>query len=294
MSHKSSKSLKLGRMNRLDIIQKNRMGLILEGDVLLPRREIPRNQPTDIGNWVEVFVYHDGSNRLIATTTKPYTEVGKFADLQVVEINDFGIFFDWGLPKDLMLPFSEELGTLHAGDFAIVYTYLDDISGRITATMKIEQYLDQTPADYVAGEEVDLVVENRTDMGFKVIINHAHWGLIHNNELFKEIHTGDEIKGFIKQIREDGKLDVSLQPSIAIPEVKESLEEEIMRKISEYGGILPVSDKSPPHEIHRIFGVSKGVFKRTIGGLFKEGKIIIEPLEIRYSPKHIRKIEERE
>ncbi len=277
MSYNTENDPKLGQMNRLTVIEKTKMGLILEGDVLLPFHEIPHHLPHNVGKWLEVFVYLDGHNRLTATMTKPYTEVGKFADLQVVEINDFGIFFDWGLPKDLLLPFSEEVGSLRAGDFAIVYTYLDDVSERITATMKLERHLDQTQHHYEHGNEVHLLVESFTDLGVKVIVDNAYWGLIYRSDIVGDLQIGDEILGFVKHVREDGKLDIGQQAIVNTPQARESLEEAIMRKISEYGGSMPLSDKSSPEEIHKAFKVSKSTFKRALGNLFKERKVIVKP-----------------
>ncbi len=283
-------TLTLGRFNTLTVTDFNRHGILLEGvdgeEVLLPKRDIPKRKPIEIGDELTLFLYHDSKNRLVATTKKPYAEVGEFADLQVVEINEVGIFLDWGLPKDVLLPYSEEVGTLHLDDFVIVYLYLDEVSGRITATAKIEQYLDQSPAPYQVGEAVKLLIADRTDMGFKAIINDAHWGLIHNNELFKEIYTGDIEEGFVTNIRPDGKIDLALQPKGK--KAKESLEELIMRRLSEHGGHLPFSDKSNPADIHKVFGVSKSNFKRAIGGLFRERKIIIRPNEIIYNPNYVK------
>ena len=277
MSYNSTNSPIIGQMNRLTIIEKNKLGLILEGDVLLPHRDIPKDQPTHIGKWLDLFVYLDNHGHAIATPQKPYTTVGHFADLQVVEINDIGIFLDWGLPKDLLLPFSEEVGTVHAGDFVIVYTYIDEISGRITASMKLEKFLDQKPHHYEVGNPVALLVESITDLGVKVIVDHAFWGLIYHSDAKSKLEIGDEIEGFVKFIREDGKLDIAEQAIINTPEARESLEEMIMRRLSEYGGTLPISDKSSPEEIHKVLGVSKSSFKRALGSLYRERKIIIKP-----------------
>lgn len=280
MSYYHDNEPKLGQMNRLTIIEKNKMGLILEGDVLLPTKEIPHNQPHQVGKWLDVFVYLDHKNNFIATTTRPYTEVGKFADLQVVEINDYGIFFDWGLPKDLMMPFSEEIGTLHAGDFALVYTYIDPISERITASMKIEKFLDQKPHMYQEGHEVSLIVAEKTDLGVKVIVDHAYWGLIYHNDVIGDLEIGDEVPGFIKFVREDDKLDVIQRPIIKTAEARETLEEAILRKLSEYRGKMPLGDKSSPEEIHKAFGVSKSAFKKALGALFKDRKILVSDHEV--------------
>ncbi len=276
MSYNTEFEPVLGQMNRLTVIEKTKMGLILEGDVLLPHREIPKNVPHGVGKWLDVFVY-ENNGQFMASTNECYTAVGKFADLQVVEINDIGIFLDWGLPKDLMLPFSEEVGTVHAGDFVIAYTYIDEVSMRITASMKLERFLDQIEHTYEEGDTVQLIVESFTDLGVKVIVDHAHWGLIYHSDVVTDLEVGDEIEGYVKHIREDGKMDIAQQAIINTPEARETLEEAIMRKLSEYGGSMPISDKSSPDVIHKAFGVSKSSFKRALGTLYKERKVIVEP-----------------
>lgn len=280
MSYYTENDPKIGQMNRLTIIQKTKMGLILEGDVLLPQREIPKDQPTSIGKWLDVFVYLDNNNHLIASPKKPYTAVGKFADLQVVEISDYGIFVDWGLPKDLLIPFSEEVGTTNAGDFVIVYTYIDEVSERITASMKLEKFLDQDIHHYSEGDPVELIVESKTDLGVKVIVDHKFWGLIYHSDVVSDLEIGDEILGFVKHVREDGKMDIAEQPVINTVEARDTLEDAIMRKLSEYGGSMPLSDKSSPDAIHKAFGVSKSAFKRALGNLYKERKVIVKPDQV--------------
>lgn len=265
----------IGRMNRLKITQKTSSGVILDGDILLPTKAIPRTIPANIGDTLEVFVYLNAQGQLAATTQKPFTEVGKFADLQVVEITDFGIFLDWGLPKDLMLPYNEEVGTLAVEDFAIVYTYLDERSQRITATMKYDKYLDQQPHSYSEGDKVDLLIESKTPLGLNVIIDNAYRGLVFKSDISYDAQIGSEVKGYIKTIRTDGKLDVLLQPRIKSHEDRHSLESKILEALQISAGSLAISDKSSPEEIHRMFGVSKASFKRAIGGLFKAKKIVI-------------------
>lgn len=275
MSYARYTEPKIGCMNRLKITQKTSAGAILDGDILLPTKAIPRSIPANIGDVLEVFVYLSAQGKLTATTQKPFTEVGKFADLQVVEISDFGIFLDWGLPKDLMLPFNEEVGTLAVEDFAIVYTYLDDRSQRVTATMKYDKYLDQQPHNYNEGDEVSILVENRTPLGMKVIVDHAYWGLVFKSDINYDVQIGSEVKGYVKAIRPDGKLDIMLQPVIKTHEDRHSLESKILEALQINNGSLPMSDKSSPEEITRRFGVSKSSFKRAIGGLFKAKKIKI-------------------
>lgn len=269
----------IGRFNTLTIVKHADFGLYLdggeEGEILLPKRYIPKDTITDLGNSLRVFIYLDSEDRLIATTDKPKSQVGEFASLKVKEINPVGIFLDWGLPKDLLLPHSEQKRTLQEGDYCVVYLYLDDHSQRITATAHLDRHLDQVPANYEVGDKVDLLVTARTDIGFKAIINGQHWGLIHKNDAFKFLRSGMREQGYIKEIRTDGKIDLSLQPLGS--EGRDELQSRILDKLAEAGGMLPLGDKSPPEVITRLFGVSKGNFKKAIGALFKQGQIVIYP-----------------
>lgn len=267
----------IGRYNSLQIVKHTNFGLYLDGaqdgEILLPNRYIPKNVPTEDEDWLNVFVYLDSEDKLLATTEKPKVQVGEFASLKVVEVNSIGVFLDWGLPKDLLLPYSEEKRTLQAGDYCVVHVYLDKYTRRITATARLDRYLDKTPANYSVGQEVDLLVAEATDMGFKAIINNKHWGLIHKNEVFKFMRAGKQEKGYIKEIRSDGNISLSLQPVGA--EAASSLNSKILAKLRENNGTLPVSDKSDPQVISGLFGVSKGNFKKAIGALYKQGQIVI-------------------
>ena len=267
----------IGRYNSLQIVKHRNFGLYLDGaqdgEILLPNRYIPKDVPTEDEDWLNVFIYLDSEDKLLATTEKPKVQVGEFASLKVVEVNSIGVFLDWGLPKDLLLPYSEEKRTLQAGDYCVVHVYLDKHTRRITATARLDRYLDKTPASYSVGQEVDLLVAEATDMGFKAIINNKHWGLIHKNEVFKFMRAGKQEKGYIKEIRSDGNISLSLQPVGA--EAASSLNSKILAKLRENNGTLPVSDKSDPQVISGLFGVSKGNFKKAIGALYKQGQIVI-------------------
>lgn len=267
----------IGRFNSLQVVKHTEFGLYLDGtqhgEILLPKRYVPKDQPSEVGDWLNVFIYLDSDDRLIATTQTPKVQVGGFASLKVVEINRIGLFLDWGLPKDLLLPYSEEKRTLQAGEYCVVHVYLDKHTRRITATARLDRYLDKTPASYSVGQEVDLLVAEATDMGFKAIINNKHWGLIHKNEVFKFMRAGKQEKGYIKEIRADGNISLSLQPVGA--EAASSLNSKILSKLRENNGTLPVSDKSDPQVISGLFGVSKGNFKKAIGALYKQGQIVI-------------------
>lgn len=267
----------IGRMNSLQVVKHTDFGLYLDGgadgEILLPKRYIPKDTPSEVEDWLNVFIYLDSEDKLIATTLKPKIQLGQFASLKVVDINRVGLFFDWGLPKDLLLPHSEEKRPLQIGDYCVIYLYLDKRTRRLTATARLDRHLDQVPADYQVGQEVDLLVVERTDLGFKAIIDGKHWGLIHKNELFKFIRSGMREKGYIKELRADGKISLSLQPIGR--EAASGLAEQIVERLREQGGVLALGDKSPPELIAEQFRVSKGNFKKVIGGLYKQGLIRI-------------------
>lgn len=267
----------VGRYNALQVVKHTDFGLYLDGgadgEILLPNRYIPKDIPSEDEDWLNVFVYLDSEDKLLATTEKPKVQVGEFASLKVVEINSIGVFLDWGLPKDLLLPFSEEKRQMKAGEYCVVHVYLDKRTRRITATARLDRYLDKLPPAYQVGQEVDLLVAEETDMGFKAIINNAHWGLIHKNEVFKFLRSGKQEKGYIKELRSDGKIALSLQPIGA--QLTSSLNAQILDKLRANQGTLAVSDKSDPQVISDLFGVSKGNFKKAIGALYKDGQIVI-------------------
>ncbi|HDS1736189.1 S1-like domain-containing RNA-binding protein [Pseudomonas sp. BP8] len=267
----------LGRYNSLQIVKHVEFGLYLDGgadgEILLPRRYIPKDTPTELDDWLNVFIYLDSEDQLIATTEKPKVQVGEFASLKVKDINGAGIFLDWGLSKDLLMPYSEEKRSLKIGDYCLVHAYLDKRTRRITATARLDRYLDLTPAAYTVGQPVELLVADETDMGFKAIINNRHWGLIHKNEVFKFLRSGMHEKGFIKEVRHDGKIALSLQP--VGQALADTLQEQIMTRLQAEGGTLAVCDKSDPQVISKMFNVSKGNFKKAIGALFKAGLIVI-------------------
>ncbi|MCE1115171.1 MULTISPECIES: CvfB family protein [Pseudomonas] len=267
----------LGRYNSLQIVKHVEFGLYLDGgadgEILLPRRYFPKGAELELDDWLNVFIYLDSEDQLIATTEKPKMQVGEFASLKVKDINGAGIFLDWGLSKDLLMPYSEESRPLKIGDYCVVHAYLDKRTRRITATAKLDRYLDNAPVDYKPGQPVELLVAGETPMGFKAIINNRHWGLIHKNEVFKFLRSGMHEKGFIKEVRHDGKIALSLQP--VGEALADGLQGQIMQRLEAAGGVLPVCDKSDPAVISQLFNVSKGNFKKAIGALFKQGKIVI-------------------
>jgi uncharacterized protein len=276
----------VGRMNRLQVAKRSAFGLFLKGDagseILLPTRYIPTDTPCDSGDWLEVFVYFDSEDRLVATTQTPKVQVGQFASLKVIDVTSVGLFLDWGLAKDLLLPHSELQRPLRVGDYCVVYVFLDARRGRIAATTRLDRHLDKVLARYRPGQEVDLLLVEPTEMGFKAIINHQHWGLLHKNELFKFVRSGMRETGFIKEVRSDGKISLSLQP--VGQQAAGSLADQVLARLKEQGGVLAVSDKSPPELISRHFGVSKGNFKKAIGSLYKAGLIVIHDDRIELVP----------
>lgn len=276
----------IGRFNTLQVSKFTDFGLYLDagadGEILLPKRYIPKQEALEVGDWLNVFVYLDSEDRVIATTQKPKVQVGGFASLKVVAINSVGLFLDWGLSKDLLLPHSEEKRPLQVGDYVLVHVYLDPRSRRITATARLDRFLDNSPATYQVGEQVELLIAERTDLGFKAIINERHWGLLHKNELFRFVRSGMRETGYIREVRDDGKINLSLQPVGA--EQRDVLAERIVEALQAAGGFLPLSDKSPAELISQQFSVSKGNFKKAIGGLYKRGVILIGDDGIRLAP----------
>ncbi len=271
-------------MNKMKVVKAVDFGLYLDGgdlgEILIPTRYVPKNCVA--GDEIEVFIYCDSEDRLIATTEKPYVMVGGFACLKVVSISRVGAFLDWGLPKDLLVPFSEQEHEMEEGKRYVVGVYVDENSDRIVASARLDDFLyDESEDDFEAGEEVSLFVANKSELGYKLIVNDSHWGLLHNQEVIRDLKRGEKLRGFIKNIREDGKIDICLrmQPSEKTGDVSDM----IMKLLKEKGGFISVTDKSPPEEIRALFGVSKGNFKKAVGALYKKRMITIEENGIRLS-----------
>lgn len=272
--------IELGRMNRLKVVKTVDFGVYLDGgeqagEILLPSRYVPENcQP---GDEVDVFLYLDQEERLIATTLTPKAMVGDFAYLKVNWINQFGAFLDWGLMKDLFVPFREQKMRMQQDRSYIVYIYIDEDSYRIVGTAKVERYLKQeVPADtYKEGDAVELLIQHKTDLGFKAIVDNQYTGLLYDNEIFRPLHTGDHVQGFIKQIRPDGKLDLTLQNAHGREQV-EGFSQQLLKYLQENGGSTVLNDKSTAEDIYAAFGVSKKVFKKAVGDLYKRRLITLE------------------
>lgn len=275
----------IGRFNNLEITKHTGFGLYLDGgedgEILLPNRYVPKDQSTEVGDRLRVFVYFDSEDRIIATTTRPRAQVGDFANLKVVARNRVGLFLDWGLPKDVLLPFAELKKPLEEGQYCVAYLYLDKHTSRVLATTRLDRYLDKTPARYKVGDAVNLLLVERTDLGYKAIINGEHWGLIHRNEAFRPIKLGRKEQGYIREIRPDGKINLSLQP--VGTQAADQLQQQILDRLQASGGHLALSDRSSPEAISDAFGVSKSNFKKAIGGLMKKGLVQIHAEHIELS-----------
>ena len=266
----------IGLMNDLEVVKEVDFGIYLDGgthgEILMPKRYVPEGcKPGDVLN---VFIYLDSEDRLVATNEKPKAMVGEFALLPVVSITNVGAFLDWGLPKDLLVPFREQQQSMEAGRSYLVYVYLDDESQRIAASSKLDKCVDNIPVDYEVGEEVDLIIAGQTDLGFKAIIDNSHWGMIFKNEVFQPLKVGQKLKGFIKTIREDEKIDLSLQKEGY--EKIDDISQSILNKLAASNGFLPLTDKSSPESIKGTFQISKKNFKKAIGSLYKHRLISLE------------------
>ncbi len=273
--------IEIGKYNTLKIVKDLDFGVYLDGgdgnEILLPARYVPKNVKP--GDEVEVFIYHDNEGRLIATTVHPIAIVGEFKFMEVKSVNKMGAFLEWGLMKDLLVPFREQKMPMREGRWYLVYIHLDHLTGRIVASAKIEKYLDNVPPNYTFNQQVDLIVADETDLGYKVIIDNLHTGLVYHSEVYMQLKKGQELKGYIKEVREDEKIDVSITP-LGYGKV-EGMTKNILESLKLHGGFLPVHDKSDPEEIYALFRCSKKAFKLTIGSLYKQKLINIEKDGIR-------------
>lgn len=247
------------------------------GEILLPTKFCPVD--LEVGSHLPVFLYQDSETRLIVTTQVPKVEVGQFAYLRVVANTDFGTFLDWGLDKDLMAPFGEQHRPMEVGKSYLVHVYLNHADGRITASSKIDKFLnDDAPHEFKTGEQVDLIIANSTDLGFKAIINHSHWGLLYKNEVNKRLSFGQSTQGSIKFVRPDGKIDLALQQ---VNETRDQYSDRVLNYLNAHGGFAAAHDKTDPEVIKKLFSMSKKSFKKAIGGLYKQRIITLEPDGIR-------------
>jgi len=268
--------VEIGRLNKLKVVRTQDFGVYLDGDkhgeILLPRSDILED--FNLGDEVEVFIYFDSEDRIIATSRKPTIMVGEFALLEVLSITTYGAFVDWGLSKDLLVPYREQKQKMEQGKKYLVHAFYDIVSNRIAASSKLDKFLGNVEHDYSEEQQVDLIICNKTDLGYNAIINSSNWGVLYKNELFQKVEFGQRIKGYIKKIRDDAKIDLSLdQPG---PQKIDSVSQAILDKLNENNGFLPITDKTSPDDISKMFSVSKKTYKKAIGALYKRKHIILE------------------
>ncbi|HIF18819.1 MAG TPA: GntR family transcriptional regulator [Cycloclasticus sp.] len=273
--------VKVGHTHQLDVIKALDFGFYLDakelGEVLLPNKHAPND--LSVGDKLHVFLYLDSEDRPIATTKAPKAKVGEFAYLKCVARTHVGAFLDWGLEKDILVPFAEQHRPMDVDKSYLVYIYLDKNDGRLVASSKIDKYIDdEAPHDFTPQQQVNLIIGNSTDLGFKAIINNSHWGVLYKNDVFQTLSFGQSKKGFIKRIREDGKIDLSLQGG---KETRDKYTKIILNYLEKHDGFAPLHDKSSPEIIADTFGMSKGAFKKSIGGLYKQRIISINKDGIR-------------
>jgi predicted RNA-binding protein (virulence factor B family) len=268
-------NIDLGKFNTLEVVKEVDFGIYLDGgedgEILLPKRYVP--EECEIGQDLNVFIYLDNEERLVATTLTPLIEVGQFAYLEVAWVNEYGAFLNWGLMKDLFVPFREQKQKMQIGEKYIVYAHVDDDSYRIVASAKVERYLSKSQPSYQPGEEVQILVWQKTTLGFKAIVENSYSGLLYENEIFQSLHTGMRLKAYVKQVREDGKIDLILQkPGF---EKVDDFSKTLLDYIKDKGGRIALNDKSPAEDIYAIFGVSKKTFKKGVGDLYKKHLILL-------------------
>ena len=268
--------VQIGKMNRLSIKGVHAYGLHLDGgtagDILLRGTSaLPKYQA---GEEIDVFVYVDSEQRLLASLQKPYACVGEFAYLRVVTSGAAGAFLAWGLESDLFVPKSEQQDNMREGRSYVVYIFVTEKTNRIIASSKLNKYLNQLPPNYQEGEEVELLVYAKTDLGYSAVVNGCHAGMIYENEVFQNLSIGQRLQGYVKKMRDDGKIDLRLQRTgfQGIDDISQT----ILNTLRDRGGMVALTDKSPPEEIYATFGVSKKAFKKAIGALYKKRLLVLD------------------
>ncbi|MBQ3581615.1 MAG: hypothetical protein II976_01530 [Alistipes sp.] len=274
--------MKVGQIQTLKVARISDYGLYLadqEGqEVLLPNRFVSLTNA--IGDEIEVFVYHDSEDRLVATTDRPLITEGQVASLKVVDKNIHGAFLDWGITgKDLFLPNRNQQGGVVAGRSYVVWLYVDNITGRCVATMKLKPFVDNDIITVKPRQKVDILIASESPIGYRAIINSRHWGMIYKNQTFRPIRIGDRMEGWVRRITDDNRIDLTLQ-QVGYDGVATSAED-LLSLIKEHGGTLPVGDDSSPEQIHSLTQMSKKVFKRAVGILLKRGEITAEGTQIK-------------
>ncbi len=268
--------IQIGQYNLLEVAKKVDFGLYLDGgpfgEILLPLNE--GTDELEVGQELNIFLYCDSEDRLIATLKEPKVQVGQFAFLKVVDTNEYGAFLDWGLPKDLFVPFREQASRMKKGEHHLVRAYLDESTERIVASSRLNRFLAAQAEGLETGNSVEIIIAQPTDLGYKVIVNSRFWGILYSNEVFQKLHIGDRIPAYVKQLRPDKKLDISLQEQGYRAQIPKA-GKQILEMLQQQQGFLPLTDKSPPELIYTQLQMSKKSFKKAIGGLFKQRLIRI-------------------
>lgn len=270
----------IGKINHLNVVKQVDFGVYLDGDelgeILLPERDVPPD--CVVGDGLDVFIYLDSEDLLIATTQMPKAMVGECAFLKVVEVNAVGAFLDWGLPKDLLVPYGEQQKPMEEGESYVVYLYVDEASERIAATSRLNKFVVDTSPYFKQQQKVELLVCERTDLGYKAVVNQTVIGLLFNSDVISPVRYGEKLQGYIKQIRPDNKLDLCLQ--LVTREALDDLSEQILAFIQAEGGQTTLTDKSPPDAIAEQFGVSKSSYKKALGKLYQKRLVLIEKHQV--------------
>jgi predicted RNA-binding protein (virulence factor B family) len=270
----------LGQYNSLRVIKSIDIGIFLDGghfgEILLPKKYV--TQSMQINDMIDVFLYNDSEDRIIATTLQPKALVGQCAYLKVVSTGKFGAFMDWGLPKDLLVPFSEQQKPMQNGYSYAVYLFIDTETDRIAASTRLEDWLSIEASHFKPSQPVDLMIYSKSDLGFKAVVDGTHLGQLYENETFQRLHYGEQLKGFIKQLRQDSRIDLMLQLPSHVE--RDQLSEAIVEHLQQNEGVSTLTDKSPPDHIYQTFGVSKSSYKKALGQLYKLRRISIEKHQI--------------
>ncbi|MBM6669364.1 GntR family transcriptional regulator [Phocaeicola coprophilus] len=281
--------VRLGRYNQLEVVKEVDFGVYLDGgddgEILLPARYVPED--CQQGDMLNVFIYLDNEERLVATTLTPYAQVGDFACLEVAWTNQYGAFLDWGLMKDLFVPFREQKNKMEKGERYVVHVHLDEDSYRIMASAKVERYLSNDMPPYHPGDGVEILVWQRTDLGYKVIVDNRFGGLIYATDVVRPLSTGTKTEAYVRQVRPDGKIDIVLQPDG--PRKVDDFAEVLLDYIRQHDGFTTFQDKTPAEDIYATFGVSKKTFKKAVGDLYKKHLVTLEEGGIRLCEKPQRK-----
>jgi predicted RNA-binding protein (virulence factor B family) len=270
----------VGKFNRLKVVKQVDFGVYLDGDeldtILLPQRYVPEG--CELGDWLDVFLYFDSDDLLIATTEKPKAQIGDCEMLKVVDINHAGAFMDWGLPKDLLVPYNEQQKPMEVGYSYVVHVYHDQNSDRIAASTKLSHYLDEEPVWLKPRQPVQLLIAGRTDLGYKAVIDNKYLGLIFRADAYRPLKIGERLPGFVKTVRKDGKIDLIISQGGL--QADHDLSEQIIAHLQQSGGVSELTDKSDPEAIYRTFKVSKKKYKQALGTLYKSKRIVISSAKI--------------